>query len=253
MILRTNPAVQVMLLTSALCVADVAAAALKDKPPAGLNLSATAWQIDPYHSDDPVAVIQNAEYAEQQRRNRDRDGLDRGGMDRGGMDRQRPGPGGDDPFGRGFPDSSSRSGNWPNPGRPATTIDPTGGVQSATIQFGSRSSNPFLEQLNRNPQQLAFRQVEEHVTVTEDGLETDCTAGEKASPLSDSFGDGERKCGWSGRAWVVETTRSHHFTRVDRYELSKDGKSLRYTTTASGSDIPSVRITRMYEVARHPN
>ena len=48
---------QLVLLASALCLAGVATAALKNKPPEGLKLSGTEWQIDPYHSDDPVTVI----------------------------------------------------------------------------------------------------------------------------------------------------------------------------------------------------
>ena len=244
MIRTSHPAAQFILLASALCLADVAAAGLKDKPPEGLKLSGTQWQIDPYHSDNPEAVIENAERAMEDRRDRDR----------GGMSRGMPGSDDDDPLGRGFPDPRRRDGGWDRgQGRTSTGTDPWGtGTQSATIQFGSRGRNEFLDQLNRNPQELAFRQVEDHVTVTEDGLDTDCTAGEK-NPVSDSFGDGERKCGWSGRTWVVETTRGRRFSRTDSYELSKDGKSLRYVTTASGSGIPSVRITRMYEVARHPN
>jgi hypothetical protein len=240
-VIRIQPVAQLVLLTSALCLADVAAAALKDKPPAGLSLSGTEWQIDPYHSDDPVAAIENAERAQQEHKERDRGGI------------SRPGPADDDTFGRGLPDPAGRNGDWDRGhGNTSTTSDPwRTGTQSATIQFGSRGRNPFLDQLNKNPQELTFRQVESHVTVTEDGFDTDCTAGEKA-PLSDSFGDGERRCGWSGRAWVVETTRGNRFARTDRYELSKDGKTLRYVTTASGSGIPNVRITRMYEVARHP-
>ena len=245
MVRKLHTVAQLVLLASALCLAGVATAALKNKPPEGLKLSGTEWQIDPYHSDDPVAVIENAEKTTADRRERDR----------GGMSRGMPGPADDDTRGRPFPDPTSRSGGWDRngPGKTSTSTDPWGtGTQSATIQFGSRGRNEFLEQLYKNPDGLTFRQVEEHVTVTQDGLETDCTAGEKA-PVADSFGDGERQCGWNGRAWVVETTRGSRFSRTDRYELSKDGKTLKYVTTASGANIPSVRITRMYEIARHPN
>ena len=252
MICKRNPAARLILAMSVLCFVGVAAAALKDKPPEGVALSGTEWQIDPYHSDDPVAVIEDAEKAARERQDRDRDS-DRD-RDRGGMGRGMPGTGGDDPLGRSdLPDPTNRDGGR-NRGtdRSSTSIDPWGtGKQSASVQFGSRGHSEFLGPLSRNPEALAFRQVEEHVTVTEDGLETDCTAGEK-NPVADSLGDGERQCGWSGRAWVIETTRGSRFTRTDRYELAKDGKSLRYTTTASGTGIPSIRITRMYEVARHP-
>jgi hypothetical protein len=250
----SHPAAQVLLLASALCLAGVAAAGLKDKPPEGLKLSGTEWQIDPYHSDDPVAAIDNAERALQERKQREREDA---------MGRRMPGPAGvdsagrclPDPAGNCLPDAPGRNGGWDrSPGRPSTNVDPWGtGTQSGGIQYGSLGGrNQFMDQLNRNPQELAFRQVEEHVTITEDGIDTDCTAGEK-NPVADSFGDGERRCGWSGRAWVVETKRGKGFTRTDRYELSKNGQTLRYETTASGSGLPNVTITRMYEVARHPN
>jgi hypothetical protein len=37
--------------------------------------------------------------------------------------------------------------------------------------------------------------------------------------------------------------------RTDRYELSKDGKTLTYVTTASGDRIPKIKITRTYTAA----
>ncbi len=33
--------------------------------------------------------------------------------------------------------------------------------------------------------------------------------------------------------WVVETKRGRQFSRTDRYEISKDGRTLRYTTYAN--------------------
>ena len=52
-----------------------------------------------------------------------------------------------------------------------------------------------------------------------------------------------------GRAWVVETTRGKNFKRTDRYELSKDGKTLTYVTTAAGTRLPKIKISRTYTVA----
>ena len=37
-----------------------AMASLKEKPPKGVDLSNTTWQIDPYRSDDPTAVLDQA-------------------------------------------------------------------------------------------------------------------------------------------------------------------------------------------------
>ena len=67
--------------------------------------------------------------------------------------------------------------------------------------------------------------------------------------ISDANGDGERNCGWDGRAWVIETARGKNFTRTDRYELSKDGKTLTYVTTATGSRMPKIKISRTYTLA----
>ncbi len=77
---------------------------------------------------------------------------------------------------------------------------------------------------------------------------TECAAGVKVA-ISDANGDAERNCGWDGRAWVVETARGKNFTRTDRYELSKDGKTLTYVTTASGSRMPKIKISRTYTLA----
>lgn len=239
---------QLIFLTSTLGLAAVASAGLKDKPPDGVTLAGTRWQIDPHHSDDPGAVIDDAHRAMQ-----DRTARDRGSMSRG-VPGGRDGPwGGDETsggtWGGGLPDRASRPGGWTQrKGDGSTDIDPTGGTQSASIQWGSRPRNEFLDTLGKNPQELTFLGAHQHVKVTADGLETDCEAGIRA-PLSDSYGDGEINCGWSGRAWVVETTRGKLFTRTDRYELSKDGKTLRYVTTARGKAMPDIRISRTYTVA----
>ena len=67
--------------------------------------------------------------------------------------------------------------------------------------------------------------------------------------ISDSAGAAERNCGWDGRAWVIETERGKTLKRTDRYELSKDGKTLTYETIASGQRIPKIKITRTYTAA----
>jgi hypothetical protein len=227
-----------VLMASALSLAGVAAAALKDKPPAGLTLSGT-WKLDPYRSDDPVTQMKRAE----------NDAHNRATRDRGDADRGMPGQDDDDPLGRDFPERGTRPGGWTHDdGKTSTGIDPWGGTQSATFQLGSSSYNLFLDQLNKNPQELEFALGEQHVRVTADRLETECTAGAKI-PISDSYGDGERRCGWNGRALVIETKRGTYFSRTDRYELSKDGKTLKYVTTASGKSMPDVRISRTYVVA----
>jgi hypothetical protein len=244
-------------LTIALASASpLALAALKDKPPEGLKLAGTEWQLDPYHSDDASAAVDRASRVDQPTIS----------------DRTRGGVfGGDDPFGRGRSGTDpigggSRTGDprdrttdprdrtrGPNdrsrgwPGRDGADIDPTGGNAGVTMQFGKTRGSLFLESLRSNPEKLTFDQANRVVTVTEDGIETECEAGEKA-PFSDSYGDGERSCGWSGRTWVVETTRGKLFSRTDRYELSKDGRTLRYTTNAKEEGVGRVTIERRYQI-----
>jgi hypothetical protein len=250
-------------------ITTVAAASLKDKPAKGVTLAGTQWRIDPYRSDDPEEVLDKAQ-KQKDKEDEDRIGRRAGGADRDGG----PWGGGEDSHGTwggrsgvpgrptDLPDGGSSRDPTGMPGgdrgggygrrsdRTSTDIDPTGGTQSASIQLGNMGGirNEFAGQLAKNPDTLSFREVNDHVAVAEDKLETECTAGQKA-PLSDSFGDGERSCGWDGRAWVVETTRGKHFSRTDRYELSKDGKTLTYSTIASGAGMPKVKIYRVYTIA----
>jgi hypothetical protein len=268
----SNRVARLVLYASALgMAATLQAASLKDKPAKGVTLAGTAWRIDPYRSDDPEEVIDKAQ---RQKEDQDRDsrrvdrgdvlGRDRSGGPLGGGENNHGTWGGGGFPGRGtdFPDGgSSRTPSMPRGGdrgggygqrtdRTSTDIDPTGSSSSATIQIGGRGGirNEFVGQIAKNPDTLAFREADQHVTVAEDKLETECAAGKKV-PISDSYGDGERNCGWDGRAWVVETTRGKHFSRTDRYELSKDGKTLTYVTTASGAGMPKVKIYRVYTLA----
>jgi hypothetical protein len=266
----SNRMAQLVLYAGALgMVATLQAASLKDKPAKGVTLAGTAWRIDPYRSDDPEEVIDKAQKAKEDEE-RDSRRVDRGSVL--GGDRDGPLGGGEDNHGTwggggfpgrrsDFPDGGgSRSPSMPRDergggygqrtDRTSTDIDPTGSSSSASIQIGGRGGirNEFVGQLAKNPDTLAFREVNQHVAVAEDKLETECAAGEKV-PISDSYGDGQRNCGWDGRAWVVETTRGKHFARTDRYELSKDGKTLTYVTTASGAGMPKVKIYRVYTLA----
>jgi len=268
---------QLLLLASALGLATLAAAALKDKPAKGVTLAGTEWRIDPYRSDDPDTVIQKA-HDKENGAGRDRrctnrgvggddgpfGGGSRGGGTWGGGGGSPPGGeerrGGSDDFpgGGGYrrdcdSDSDRTASHRTSTDRTSTStdIDPTGTSTSASVQIGSLGGgirNEFVTQLGKNPDTLAFREANQRMTVSEDKVETECAPGEKV-PISDSYGDGERNCGWDGRAWVVQTTRGKHFSRTDRYEVSKDGKTLNYITTASGARMPTIKILRVYTLA----
>jgi hypothetical protein len=109
----------------------------------------------------------------------------------------------------------------------------------------------MLTDLAANPDKLAFALSEHTLKVSAGESSTECAAGVKVA-ISDSSGDAERNCGWDGRAWVIETVRGKALTRTDRYELSKDGKTLTYVTTATGTRLPKIKITRTYTVAAPP-
>jgi hypothetical protein len=231
----------IVLLLGFATVATLALAGLKDKPPEGLKLAGTEWQLDPYNSDDPGEAIDRAARKAQQPSGERRTGGDIFG--------------GDDPIGGRNPADPSNSGRfpsdsrsrWPDRGTNPTDIDPTGGGGTVTMQWGGRRGSIFFESLRSNPEKLTFSEGSQNLTVTADGLETECEAGVK-TPFSDSYGDGERTCGWNGRAWVVETKRGRQFSRTDRYELSKDGRTLRYSTSASEEGMGRVTIDRRYQI-----
>jgi hypothetical protein len=275
---------QVLLLAGALGLTTLASASLKDKPPKGVTLTGTEWRIDPYRSDDPEAVIEQADKNGGEHRE-GRRGMHRGvfgGGGEGGPWSRGGGETGSGTWGGGYPGGGSdggggrrTGGNFPDGGssdggssdsgdasgsrgggyghdtaRTSTDIDPTGSSASASMQIGSRGGihNALVGTLDKNPDTLAFLAVNDHLKVSADKVETECAAGVKVA-ISDSYGDGERHCGWDGRAWVVETTRGKGFTRTDRYELSKDGKTLTYVTTASGTRMPKIKISRVYTIA----
>jgi len=221
------------------------AVGLKDKPPEGVKLAGTQWQLDPYNSDDASEAVDRAGRKMQQQQQQS-SGREVGGGIFGGNDPLgRRGPG-DQGSGR-FPSDRDTSTRWPPDGRNSADIDPTGGGGSVSMQWGSRRGSLFFESLRTNPEKLTFSEGNRTVTVSEDGIDTECEAGAKA-PFSDSYGDGERTCGWSGRAWVVETKRGRQFSRTDRYELSKDGRTLRYNTSASEEGVGRVNIARRYQI-----
>lgn len=224
-----------IVLASTLAV-GVHAAGLKDQSPDGVKLTGT-WQLDPHRSDDPVVVMKRAEKAEIAKRRRQIEDRSRGASD------------GDGPWDGRMP-SDQHGGRDPYPGRRdgGVTIDPTSGG-STDVSWGTArrrsASDEFLLALDPNPETLTILDSGRRVSVSEDKLETDCTAGE-VSPVADAFGDGDRQCGWRGRAWVIETTRIERFKRTDRFELSRDGQQLVYTSTATGSQIQTIKVSRTY-------
>jgi hypothetical protein len=248
--------------TAAACsitlLSTVAMAGLKEKPPKGVDLTGN-WQLDPYRSDDPTAVLDQARAEMQEKRG---SGGGRGGMRRGGGGfpgggSGYPGGGGTYPGGDGggFPGGGGgfpagggggygRHGGMGHGGYGGARGNGSGGSGAS----GAESPRQLLDELAANPDRLAFSTAEHTLKVAAGDANTECAAGVKVA-ISDANGDAERHCGWDGRAWVIETARGRNFTRTDRYELSKDGKTLTYVTTATGSRMPKVKISRTYTIA----
>jgi hypothetical protein len=231
-----------IVLAIAVAAGTASAARLKDKPPEGVNLKGT-WKLDPNRSDDPAQAIDRAVRTATMKDDRGIDEWSRSGriMDDDDWDDY----GRNDDWRRGTADR--RPGDVRHRDR-STTIDPLG--REASVTWGTGSAQ-FLQsellalQLDPNPGTLTILDWGNRLSVSEDKLETVCTAGQ-TEPIADAFGDGERRCGWNGRTWIIETKRPRRFTRVDRFELSRDGKSIIYTTAATGPRIPSIKISRTY-------
>jgi hypothetical protein len=214
-------------------VASAAMAGLKEKPPKGVELHGV-WQLDPYRSDDPDAVLAQA-----------RADADKGDSGRGGG--MRRGRGG---YGGGFPGGGGGGGGRGGGHHRSSDSSGSSPADSSSTGTGDHVSprSQLLKDLAANPATLDFSTTEHTMKVSAEQNSVECAAGVKVA-ISDSAGAAERNCGWDGRAWVIETERGKSLKRTDRYELSKDGKTLTYVTTASGQRVPKIKITRTYTAA----
>lgn len=225
-------------------ISTAAMAGLKAKPPKGVELSGT-WQIDPYRSDDPTAVLDQARSEMREQGGSRRGGMRHGGRFPGGGGGF-PGGGGESPGGGGFPGGGG--GGWGHHGGMGGGARGSGSGGSGSGGGSGASPRQMLGDLAANPEKLSFSSTGHTLKITAGETNTECAAGVKVA-ISDANGDAERNCGWDGRAWVVETARGKNFTRTDRYEISKDGKTLTYVTTATGARMPRIKISRTYTLA----
>jgi hypothetical protein len=232
-----------LLACGASLVATAALASLKEKPPKGVELNGV-WRIDPYRSDDPDAVLAQARAEAAQG--------DSGRGAGGGMRRGRGGYGGGFPGGGGgFPGGGGggwgHGGGGHHRGGDSSGSSPDDSSDKATGEHVSPRGQ-LMKDLAANPATLDFSTTEHTLKISAEQASVECAAGVKVA-ISDSAGAAERNCGWDGRAWVIETERGKTLKRTDRYELSKDGKTLTYVTTASGDRLPKIKITRTYTAA----
>jgi hypothetical protein len=218
-------------LTGVACLLGSAAASAgySEKPPKGVVLAGTRWQLDPYRSDDPALALKQArdQIASRRRKVENVAGArppgGQGGQPIGGK-----GPGGDPAGAEGAGGEAGRGPPGERRGGP-----PGGGI---------------LDDLVKNPVKLVMAGTGGTLRIDADEFGSECEVGNDTM-LEDRFGYGVRTCGWDGRAWVVETRHDRGPTRIDRYELAKDGRVLNYSTSITGKGIPKVQITRTYEPA----
>jgi hypothetical protein len=236
-----STAAKCLLAFAAILISSSALAGLKEKPPKGVALTGV-WKLDPYRSDDPDAVLADARA--QAEKASDHSGGGRGGFGRRGGGGFPGGSGG----GGGFPGGSG--GGWGRGGGHHRGGDSSSGdSQDPSGSTGGGSPRgQLLKELAANPATLDFAPSEHTLKISAEQTNIECAAGVKVA-ISDGGGTGERNCGWDGRAWVIETERGKLMKRTDRYELSKDGKTLTYVTTASGTRLPKIKITRTYTAA----
>jgi hypothetical protein len=238
--LKMSIAAPCLLACGASLISTMALAGLKDKPSNGVVLTGL-WQLDRYRSDDATAVLDEA-----RSKMKDQDsGQSGGGMHRGGGF---PGGGGG-----GFPGGGG--GGFPGGGGGGRghrgSHDTSGSSGGASGDTSDASRGQMLTDLATNPDQLEFARTDHTLKVSTTDSSIECAAGVKIA-ISDAAGSAQRHCGWDRRAWVIETERGKGFTRTDRYEISKDGKTLTYVTTASGGRLPKIKITRTYTAFELP-
>ncbi|MEO8315139.1 MAG: hypothetical protein ABI645_10115 [Pseudomonadota bacterium] len=235
---RNDIAVRIPVSLATLCISLLwvapAQAGLKDTPPKNFDAgSIGAWLIDPARSDEPKPILDKA---------REKIAAGRGASgrpNRGDMG----GAGGSGGPGAGRPSGGRRGAGGGNRGQPGGQSQ--GGPSPEGRAGGAVAVGQLLDDLAHNPPTLKVERADQRVKVLSDEHASTCRAGATAT-FSDSIGSGERRCGWSGSAWVVETTRGSDLTRTDRYEPARDGKTLTFVTTISGARLPKIKIFRTY-------
>lgn len=262
-------------------------AGYREEPPKGVTLAGTTWQLDPYRSDEPQLALRKAraEIEAQRRkamseRRRGPRGMGRGGgfpgggfpggggggrgAGRGDRDAGPPADG-DDPYddgtnGSDAPDGGAGGTAGPDgTGGPGGTAAPGDDPRGAGGTHGPGGRGPrggppgaaLLDELAHHPERLALTGTRRTLRVQSDGGGIECEAGNDTM-LQDRFGYGSRRCGWDGRAWVVETRHDDGSKRIDRYEASPDGQALTYSTSLDMKGVSKIVVTRTYVPATTP-
>ncbi len=229
-------------LLATLCISQLwgttAIAGLKDTPPKNFDVVSTGtWQIDSARSDEPKAILDKA---------REKMAASRGSSGRPNRGDMGGDGGGGGTWGGGMGGGRRGGGGGGGGGHRGQSGGPSQGASSADGRVGgANAAGQLFDDLAHNPATLTVELADERVKVLSDEHSSTCRAG-VVSAFSDSLGSGERHCGWSGSAWVVETTRGNDYTRTDRYEPARDGKTLTYVSTVSGARLPAIRISRTY-------
>jgi hypothetical protein len=233
-------AAAVLTFTTLLIGSGDALAHLADTPPKGVALDGK-WAIDAGKRDDAETAVNKARdnitSARLNGASSGAGGFPGGGGHRGGM---RGGMGG--------------MGGGRHSHRDTSSEDASAEQKSGQDDSGNRPSHShedILTGLDKNPETIVVTKDDAALKISTESTGFESDAGGKSS-IEDELGDAERTCGWDGRAWVVETNQGRAGMRSDRYEVSKCGKTLTYTTQVSGGRFRKVRLTRVYLAEPRP-
>jgi hypothetical protein len=210
---------------------SVAIAGLASSPPRNVNLAAL-WKINPDLSDDPQKAVskKRAESSSSGPTGARRRGGGNTGIDVGDIF-----GGGTVIIGGGVP----RGGGGGSGDRPADDPDQPESMRMPLDWFLATREELEIEQ---QPDAVTIRTLEDTSTCKP------AQADKVPVPNGEMV---DRHCGWQGSAFVVELKSGDGITRLNRYELRKNGQQLIVTSEVKGGhgQLSGLQIKRVYERA----
>jgi hypothetical protein len=214
---------------------SVAAAELKVTAPPKIDLTGL-WKINPEQSDDPQKVVAQK-----------REDSTGGGPIRGGGGGGRRGSATidvGDIFGGGTIGGGTVGGSVGRGGgsRGGSSDRPDGDPEPATTRMPLDSFLATREQfeIQQRPEALTISTVDETST---------CKPAETAKTPMPNGEMVDQHCGWDGATWVMELKSEDGVTRLNRYELRKNGGQLVMVSQIKGGHgtLKGLQIKRVYD------
>lgn len=196
---------------SAVLWCSTALAGLKVSAPADVDIGGS-WKLNPEASDDPKQAL---EKMRQDMKNR------MGGM-RGAM------------------------GGVPGGGRMGGAMGGARGGAPGEAGGDHESRRRQLEQRLATSEQIQIAQQANALSLSTDNGSTSCDTPEKTQVSTPDGGMADRRCGWDGKSFVIETKSADGFTQRERYELAPDGRLL-MVTQINAARMPKITVKRVYE------